>query len=140
MDTYDVRIANDFTDGQTGLNVFSASQNQEYAILPGEAWEFKIPLVDPGVPAYFLRVKVLPAVENLPNCRVKLPSLGKLTFIPEIEIVTSRFEDETGSFLVIPGGPPQWELHITGPMTQFPPGDGEEGPDNISVGENGDGG
>ena len=140
MDTYDVKVTNEFSDGVTRLKVFSSSQNQEYYLSPGEGQEFSIPLVNPGEPAYFLRVKVISNTENLPICKVKLPLLGTLIFIPEIEIITSRYQDDTGSFLVIPGGSPQWELHISGPITQFATGSLDGGPENISVGENGDGG
>lgn len=137
MAPYKVRVTNDFTDGKGGLTVSIV-----YHLSPGKDREFEIPLPSPNEPPHFMRIRVIPGDKTLRAYRVELPSRGELTFVPETEIPTSMVQSKTGGALIIPGDSPKWELQINPPdlKTETQRGDGEEGPDNISVGENGDGG
>jgi hypothetical protein len=139
MAPYKVNVTYGFKDVKTDLMVFAPSQNQPVHLSYAEKTkEFEIP----DESGHLLRIRVAPGAKSSEGWKVKLPSRGELKFVPETTIATSILQDGSGGVLVIPVNHTNWEIQIVPPDAKLESmrGDGEEDPDNISVGENGDGG
>jgi hypothetical protein len=144
MTDFRINVENKFEEGRRRIVVHNSSDAGDTVIHwpvdgePPQSSEFNIPPVTTdGDPENFILITVLPGVSNPGPCRIKLPAQGQITFTPSQGTEITTRPTTNGLALVFPGGAPDFPLKITRPpegiiFTQDP--------DNVTVGDDGEGG
>ena len=138
MSVFSIRVGNGFRESGWELVVYSSSEKKHYLIEPGAESVLKIPETSGNGTKHYLLIGVSPGASRLPM-KVLLPAFAQFTFVPAERMETSISRSDSGDFFRIPEGPSTWQLQITAPIKGTATAQ-TEGPDNVTVGEDEEGG
>ncbi|UCH92646.1 MAG: hypothetical protein JSV88_20445 [Candidatus Aminicenantes bacterium] len=139
MSVFSIRVGNGFRESGRELVVYSSGEKKHYLVEPGGKRVLEIPDTSGNEPKHYLLIGVSPGVSRLPMSKVLLPAFAQLTFVPAERMNASISRSDSGDFFRIPEGPSTWQLQITAPVKGSSTAYGD-GPDNVTVGEDEDGG
>lgn len=153
MEKFKITVKNTFRQPDQKLVVFNSKTQTQNTLDMDVEQLIEIDKTTEQEPENYLLISVSPESGDLPSSQVVLPSASVVEFIPDDKKSVQFSNLNSVPRLIIPEGAANWQLRVAVPKLQTtsttqstPPGgisaptDYDDGPDNVTVGEDGAGG